>query len=390
MIATMNRSEAKAQKHTIEMQKKSDNRLNFEKMHKQLDKIMNRALEQGRRSNGWTCSIINNDAWFTPRYINKQYTYTARLSIENHETKKDGILQRDWDNLIKVIVPAADKETWSIATIDGKVADPDSDVRIERGGAVGYVPVSVPDDWRTGMAHIFDRDDQIDVIMASIQAGISTDFQDRFHCALVGEPACGKTETLRSLKNILGDDAVMEYDATATTQAGAIKDLDERECLPRILIVEEIEKTDEASLRWLLSVMDHRAEIRKVNFRSNIQKETRMLTLATVNDYDLFSKIMYGALASRFSYHIHFPRPDRKLLERILKREIDRVRGNHKWIKPTLDFAVSENIFDPRKVTAICLCGRDKLFSGEYQTKLKAVSVTNFLRGEKGKKKKAS
>lgn len=379
MIATLERNavEAKTHTHTVEIQKTSEKRLNAEKIQLQVNKIIDRSLEGGRRGNGWSCTIANKDAWMTPRYFKGDYIYNCKLHLSNTSKKKDETIKRDWDNIIKVIGQAGNIPGWSITIIDGKVAS-DTDERIPR--PVGYVPVVIPDNWQEGLSHIFEREDQIDVIMAAIDAGIKSDFQDRFHCALIGDPACGKTETLRSIKNILGDEAVMEYDATATTQAGAIKDLSEREELPRILIVEEIEKTDENSLRWLLGVLDHRAEIRKVNFRSNIQKETRMLTLATVNDYKLFSKIMFGALASRFAYHIHFPRPNRNLLQRILEREIDRVRGNKRWIKPTLDFAVSMNIYDPRKVTAICLCGRDQLLDKSFQKKLQAVSAANFIR----------
>lgn len=374
-----------AMRFVIEIMKGSQKRLNPDKLKTHVQKIMDRSMGGGRLQKGWKCEI-GNDSWMTPKYQGGEYKYLLKLvytCAPKRERTADA-LRVDRDNIIKVIGTAGAQPGWTVAFIDGKVADA-ADDRLPR--AVGYVPVEVAPNWQDEFKHIYERDAQIEIIMSAIQAGITSDFQDRFHCALIGDPACGKTETLRCVKKVLGEEAVMEYDATATTQAGAIQDLDSREELPRVLIVEEIEKTDEQSLRWLLSVMDHRAEIRKVTARTNIQRETKMLTLATVNDYKLFRKIMFGALASRFTYHLHFPKPDRALLQRILEREVARVGGKKAWIKPTLDYAVKQKIFDPRKITAVCLCGKDQLLSGEYQAKLEKCNASNFLREIEKRKK---
>ena len=172
---------------------------------------------------------------------------------------------------------------------------------------------------------------------------------------------------------MFGDEAVLEYDATSTTQAGAIKDLANREVIPQLLIVEEIEKTDENSLRWLLSVLDHRAEIRKTNYRESVQREVKLLCIATVNDFALFQKLMYGALASRFAHKIYCPRPDEAILTKILTREIERVEGGRlEWIKPAIKYALAHDMNDPRQVTAICLSGGDQLLDGSYQEMLRS------------------
>lgn len=362
--------------HTVELTRSSERRLNPVKLESQAQKIIDRALASGRTQKGWACEISDKDSWHSaPRLRGAQYHYSCKMNFTCAPKRRrdPNIIKQDFDNMVRVIGAAVNAQGWAVNLIDGKVTDSDHDTRLPK--AIGYVPVEIPADWRGRFTHIYDRDAQIDVIMSCIEAGINSDFNDRFHCALVGDPACGKTETLRAVKAVLGEEAVLEYDATATTQAGAIKDLDMRDELPRILIVEEIEKTDENSLRWLLSVMDHRAEIRKTNYRESIQRETKLLTLATVNDYKLFNKLMFGALASRFAYHLMFPKPTRALLQKILEREVARVKGNRRWIKPTLDFAASENITDPRKVTAICLCGRDQLLDKSYQEKLRACSM---------------
>lgn len=376
-------------KHAIELTKQSKRRLNESKINQQLKSIIDRGMGGGRMQRGWSIEIANKADLYTPRLVPNtgEYRYICKLSLVNTPKRKreESAIKQEFDSIIKFISTAGNVPGWEILTIDNKMVDTSKDERIQK--PVGYVAVEIPSDWREQFSHIYERDDQIDILMSAIRAGVDSNFQDRFHCALVGPPACGKTETLRTVKKILGEEAVLEYDATATTQAGAIKDLDMRLDLPRILIVEEIEKTDENSLRWLLSVMDHRAEIRKTTARESIQRETKLLTLATVNDYKLFKKIMFGALASRFTHHLYFPKPNRDLLKRILEREIERVKGKRAWIKPTLDYAEEENITDPRKVSAICLCGRDALLDGSYQEKLTQTSTKKFMEQLKAEEK---
>jgi len=79
---------------------------------------------------------------------------------------------------------------------------------------------------------------------------------------------------------------------------------------------------------------------------------------------------MSGALASRFSHQLYCPRPDRGLLEKILQREVSGVDGNEGWIVPTLDYLDRHGITDPRKAMAICLTGRDRLLTGEFQDQM--------------------
>lgn len=187
---------------------------------------------------------------------------------------------------------------------------------------------------------------------------------------------CGKTDLLGCLQNIFGEAAILKYDATATTEAGAIKDLDNRLEIPRIGVIEELEKVDEKSMRWLLGVLDHRAEIRKVNFRQSINRSTKMVWFATVNDYPLFKKALYGAVASRFANHVYCPPPDLAVLKRILHREVEEVDGKMAWADKALEFAAKWKITDPRKVTSICLCGGDDLLKGHYQKMLEATMAT--------------
>jgi len=134
-------------------------------------------------------------------------------------------------------------------------------------------------------------------------------------------------------------------------------------------------------LAWLLAALDIRGEIRKVTARANIQRDTKVFCIATVNNVKLFNQLMSGALASRFTRPIYFKRPSRETLAKILKREIDKVNGDEAWIEPALNYCETAinadgtaGITDPRQVIAICLAGRDALLNGKYQQMLNDTS----------------
>lgn len=258
---------------------------------------------------------------------------------------------------------------WMLAELDGKpyeVSDDDEVSGNITSEMIGYVDVDIPDEWDSFFAHLYGRNAHIGRIRGAIEAGIQSDFNNRFHCALVGPPGCGKSDICRSLQKALGEEAVMEYDATAMTGAGAIKDLAEREILPRILVVEEIEKADEKSLAFLLGLMDMRGEIRKTTARTKIQRDTKLLVIATVNNYEKFKGMNAGALESRFANKLGFGRPTREQLAMILTREVRKIQGNSDWIKPTLDYCEDHEITDPRQVISLALCGRDGWLDGSY------------------------
>lgn len=260
---------------------------------------------------------------------------------------------------------------WELAQVDGEPYVPPSGDDPISADAIGYAPILIPDDWDSYFDHLYGLDSHIARVRRAIEAGSLSDWNNRYHCALVGPPGCGKSDICQSLKRALGEDAVLEFDATATTAAGAIKELTERDILPRILIVEEIEKADEKAMSFLLSVLDLRSQIRKTTARATVQRDTKLFAIATVNDVPLFERLQAGALASRFSNTIWFKRPDRAQLEKILMREVVKIEGDLGWIEPALDYCEQMGISDPRKVTALCLCGRDMLLDGSYQQMLK-------------------
>jgi hypothetical protein len=239
---------------------------------------------------------------------------------------------------------------------------------------IGYSEVNIPDDWDDAFQHLYGLDSHIQRVRTALEAGVNSGWRNRFHAALIGPPGCGKSDICESLTAALGEDAVMKLDATSTTAAGAQKELTEREILPRVIVIEEIEKAAPDAMAFLLSVLDQRAEIRKVTARQKIQRDTKCLAFATVNDVDLFRKMSAGALASRFPNTIFFQRPSRETLALILTREVAKVDGDAEWIAPTLDYCEERSITDPRRVISLCLCGSNGWLDGTYAKMLDETS----------------
>jgi MoxR-like ATPase len=211
-------------------------------------------------------------------------------------------------------------------------------------------------------------------MLSSVYSFLATDGERRNHVLLYGLPACAKTQILLRLIQFLGEGAVMRLDATSTTSAGVYKLFfkEYQDGVPPFAVVEEIEKTTEEALRVWLGVLDDRGELLKVTFRDMLARNVKMLCLATANDKALFDKLMggtsakEGALASRFVNQLECQRPDAKVLEMILKRDIDARGGNYDWIKPCLALAKDLETDDPRKVLGF-LDGGDRLLTNQYQ-----------------------
>lgn len=184
----------------------------------------------------------------------------------------------------------------------------------------------------------------------------------------------GKTDILRSTYRLLSDLNIscLSIDATSTTEAGMRKYLlDEDEVMPEVILIEEIEKAVH-SFKLLLGIMDDRGMVSQMNARRTASRKVPALILANANDYNVLVKMDSGALLSRFSNEIHCPRLDRETLARILEREVGKVKGGDiAWIEPTLKFGFDHmGVNDPRQLKRICLCGKERLLTGEYQRDL--------------------
>lgn len=358
----------------------------------QQEKIIEIVTQSGIRMTGWelTANLIGigasnggrgMDYGWTRKGEAPDYTYEMYLTLSfKHETKKpaDGAFETILNTVARQ-ARANNQGRWELITVDGEEfeekAISETFVSV-KGDSIEYAKVELPDNLLDNFTnHLYGLDWNLELMHDALLRGYNTRWDKRFNCALIGPPGCGKSDICTTLRQTLGDDAVWELDAVATTKAGAIKVLAERDVLPRIVVIEELEKcpTDDA-LSFLLSILDIRSAIRKVTARGNVEMEAKLFAVCTVNDEEKFLKMASGALADRFPTKIYFERPDRAMLARILKREIDEVDGSYEWIKPCLDYCESAigtdgniGVTSPRQVIAWCLTGGEKWVTGRFQ-----------------------
>ncbi len=241
--------------------------------------------------------------------------------------------------------------------------------------------------WDGVFDRIYDLPHQIELLTASIDTAVDTNYNVRGHCLLLGPPSCGKTTVAETAVQSLGEEDVAYFrlDATSTTKAGIEKKLLESAFIPPIMVIEELEKFESTGiLKFLLGLLDDRAEINKMNARIGHQRrEVRLLCIATVNDLQRLKESQAGALASRFPNQINFPVPSEKTISRILKREIREKypnNGNEEWAEKAVSYVCGdENCFDVRRAISVCLVGRDKLLDGSYQEALAATRPEEWI-----------
>ncbi len=362
-------------KLTATLQKESLRRLDAGVIRQQVAYIIKRMLDAGR-GDVWDCKPHISQ----PKQSGDHWLYSCTLSFTRIGRKvNDNVQQSQYENMLRLGQAAGNSSSWSILELEST----EKTVSTSAGETIVSETPSAPKTYTDKLnlnladhfANIYDREAQIETVHSALRAFNESDYNNRFHCVLWGEPACGKTAIAKAFSKMLGNDAVLELDATSTTKAGAERILLESESLPPVLICEEIEKTDEASLRWLLSALDQRAEVRKVTHNKGLrQRDVKMFCIATVNDIGLFRKVMAGALSSRFTWQLECPRPSKDVLRKILEREVALVSGDRAWIEPALTWCVDEACTnDPRQCVAVCLCGREKLLTGEYQRTLSKI-----------------
>lgn len=225
-------------------------------------------------------------------------------------------------------------------------------------------------------SHLFERNAQISIVLSAIDAARSTHFSHRFSAVLFGPPGSGKSAICGGIMEMVGENHILRFDGPSCTKAGLENFfLDGGDLTPKIMVFEEIEKTDPEALKIMLGILDTRGEIRKTTGDEGQRiADVKVLCIATVNNLPLFEKLHAGALSSRFTHKIHCPRPSRKCLESILEREVASVGGKCAWIAPALDYVLGEEgCTDPRRAIAVCLSGRDRLLTGAYQRALRSI-----------------
>jgi MoxR-like ATPase len=368
-------------KRIVVIQKSSTNRLNDDVVSRQLNEMARGAIGKSLGNRGWTAR--------RPRveHIELPDGWVCRALLSFHRDCRRSFTQESleagWADITRKLLSRGKANRWGpeTAVVGGKdggfgvaerlsFPEPSAESKAAVPEFAGAAAITIPEDWQTHFAHIYDRDDQIAEIMASIRTAKDTNMEVRNHPMLYGPPGCGKTEIGLVLERMLGTDAVLKLDATNTTKAGAENLILEREPIPPILILEELEKCNEANVPWLLGIMDDRGEIIKTNARvGSVRRSAPMLVMCTVNDLAKFNEFQSGALVNRFNVPLYFPRPSRDLLRRILLREVSKIPGGRtEWVEPALDYAINfERTYQARRIKAIMSNARDGLLDGTFQ-----------------------
>lgn len=222
---------------------------------------------------------------------------------------------------------------------------------------------------------IFGRAGHIRLIASAIKRMKDTKGQKRNHILLWGLPGCAKSHILMGWMKVLGVGGYVTVNANSVTRAGVerifLDRLKETGC-PPIFFAEEVEKSIESISNVWLSIMDDRAEVRKVTYHRQERAETPVLMVATANDKVLLDRLhggrpgYPGALSSRFTKKLYVPRPDVEIMKRILLRDIELYGGDIAWVEPCLDIAGELKTNDPRIVLSL-LDGQDRLLDGSYK-----------------------
>jgi hypothetical protein len=355
----------------------------------QTDSIIGGIQSTARIQRGWHAELIgiNGQPFILSKDTPEPGMLTASTEIRVQRNREAPTLKEEFDQIILAVTRqgAAVVQVggrWKIEAINGIPFDEEADIVEKSEGEIGYAPILRVDnkEWLESFGDLFGLDAQTRLLKDAIDAALDSQFQHRFNVVLVGPPGCGKTEMCHIVKKLYGEQAVMEFDGTSTTAAGAQKRFAELAELPRILIIEEIEKANPDALNYLLSMLDTRGEVRKVTAKGNIDRDTKVLAIVTVNNWSKFKKIASGALQSRFATPIKFGRPSPKVMRMILEREINKLiaaggQGNMGWIDPAINFCDEMGVKDPRRVIALCLNGKDRWFDGTFEEDCRATMM---------------
>jgi hypothetical protein len=231
--------------------------------------------------------------------------------------------------------------------------------------------------------HLFDREDQINILVSATRTAIDSDFQIRTHIILHGPPAGGKTSLSTAFIEMVGEEHCYRIDATTSTQAGIISDLFENRQpgSVKFIVIDEIEKCDKEYLRWLLGVMDDRAELRVNNTRvGSLQMPLAALVIATTNNIQLIEGMMGGALASRFTEKVYCPRVRDQTIHKAVMQKLKMLRGvdineASAWADKAIEYVRDvEGTDDIRRMIAVAVNGRERLLTGEFQAILQKAS----------------
>lgn len=398
--------------HVVKISRTIGKRTGSEKINKQIDYLLNRALNSSR-GKGW---VVKHRRLREPVETPQGWEFVCELGLAKETGRGIGgeVEYKQWEQIKAMLAQAGAGAKFAdcpwVATFDGKdgpvsvrvvesepeqaaIADVKTEV-VSDAKAFDWNDYKIPDELLTSdealsshpaFCDLYDIGPQIRTVLSAVQRAVDTGGRSRNHSVLFGEPGCGKTSTLQAVEKLFGAGSVLKLDATSSTKAGIEKlffnDLDK---YPRLVFLEEAEKAPEDGLKLWLGALDERGELRKVNFRQTQVRSVEILFFCTANNKKAFDAMMAsgtkkdngdpepGALSSRCVNEIYFPRPNESTLRKILDKEIDTKGGDKAWVTPCLELAKELNVADPRKVKAF-LTGGKRLLDGSFQADQRAI-----------------
>lgn len=369
---------------------------NDERIKKQIDYLVNNSL--GSHARGWELERSRGDE---PKQTEQGWAFTFHLSYHKPTgSKRPQLIEHQWSMIAQELQKAGNNvkfadSPWSIIT-EAELPLPDmpgSANKVELAGqavlsgdVLTWKDIHIPpellgDDSDEAIAKhpcfkdLYGLNAQIRLALTGIQSAAETEGKRRGHFVFFGRPACGKTSVLLAIERMLGAGAVLKLDATSTTRPGLEKlFFDSAIQIPPLVFCEEIEKAKEDWLQVWLGALDDRGELRKANYRVQRVRQIEILFLCTVNNKQVFDKMMShdtsskerGALSSRCVNQLYFPRPSTETIRQILLRDIRDNGGSVDWVQPAMELAKELSTDDPREIVSF-LAGGDRLLTGKYQ-----------------------
>jgi hypothetical protein len=370
----------------IQIERISSNKLNDDKLKQQVKEITS-AADKRQQSNG---VVGQHTKVVGPEQRPDGYFYSFKVRLSKDNFRSEAAAQKCLENGKKFVIRAAEARQWKVLGDAADVAE--RKIIAENRGVfkVGELTDEVMKEYFGG---IYERAPHIRMIHRGIQAAVNSNWEERNHTLLYGQPAAAKTILFKRFKTWYESSAVdvervAMVNSTTISKAGLETWLLEKArdgLLPNIICFDEIEKFNMDNLSCLLAVMDDQAKIMRTNAKIGKQEaETPVVIWATCNDIEKLKAFNNEALFSRFVKRYPCVRPSRQLMKEMIVDKINnrRKRGQKadiKWADAVINYAfdVAKNN-DPRFISGL-LDGEDDLLNGKYFEDLEAIKNAELI-----------
>jgi hypothetical protein len=303
-----------------------------------------------------------------------RYMYVARIRVS-----KPGRDPKDYENIRKNILEKASREQWELSSEDEDENHVDGEVIVK--GQTGprpefILPDLTPQAQKQYFRGVYERDPHIRIIHAAVKTCIESNGKLLSHVLLYGQPGACKTKLTEKFKDWYDQDSknfqrVLFVDGTSMTKAGLenwLLELADVDCLPDILVVDELEKQPMDNLLCLNGIMGSGTLAKLDSRRGNARVPAKFVVIGICNDKIALKNFRSEALWSRFTHKLHCERPSKALCLQILKEiTIQMPNGQPIWAEKAMEFGWDElGQRDIREIKGH-LDGRERLMTGEWQ-----------------------